>query len=382
METIMDLETSFEPETTASAAFDWRAALAELGPQLEAEGRACDRENRFVAANLDALQARGCFALGVPADLGGGGADYAELCAMIRALGAICGSTALALSMHTHQVVVAEWKRRGGAPTEGLLRRVAAEGVRLVSSGGSDWLPGSGAAEPVEGGWRITARKAFSSGAPDGDILMTSARHGDEVLHFALPMADPAVTVLDNWDTLGMRGTGSHDVQIEGAFVPEAAIAGRRPSGPWHPMFHMVSKAAFPLVYSAYAGVADGICAAAVQIAKRKAPDPALAMQVGELAAAHTAMDLAHAALVQAGGEGAADPVRTGRVMTLRGLVAQSALRVGELALECAGGAGFYRREGVEQRFRDLQAARFHPLTDGARRLYAGRLVLGLSIDG
>jgi alkylation response protein AidB-like acyl-CoA dehydrogenase len=68
--------------------------------------------------------------------------------------------------------------------------------------------------------------------------------------------------------------------------------------------------------------------------------------------------------------------------MTLRGLVASSALRVGELALECAGGSGFYRREGVEQRFRDLQAARYHPLTDGQRRLYAGRLALALSLDG
>lgn len=378
----MDLETSFEPATVAPGSRDWRSALEDLAPQLEAEGRACDRDNRFVAANLDALEARGFFALGVSAELGGGGADYAELCAMIRALAAIDGSTALALSMHSHQVVVAEWKRRAGAPTEGLLKRVANEGVRLVSSGGSDWLPGSGAAEPVEGGWRITARKVFSSGAPDGDILMTSAVHGDEVLHFGLPMADPAVSIVDTWDTLGMRGTGSQDVVVKDAFVPEAAIAGRRPAGQWHPMFHMVSKAAFPLIYSAYAGVADGIRAAALKIVRRKAADTALVMQVGELEAAHAALDLAHAAIVQAGAEGAPDPERTARVMTLRGLVAQAALRVGELALECAGGSGFYRREGVEQRFRDLQAARFHPLTDGARRLYVGRVALGLGVDG
>jgi acyl-CoA dehydrogenase len=378
----MDMESSIPLEQSLDGRSNWRGALAELAGELEAEGRACDRENRFVARNLDALEERGFFSLGVPAELGGGGAEYPELCAMIRELAAIDGSTALALSMHTHQVVMTEWKRRAGAPTEGLLRRIAGEGVRLVSSGGSDWLPGSGEALPVDGGYRIHARKAFSSGAPDGDVMMTCAVHGAEVLHFPLPMDDPAVKVLDTWDTLGMRGTGSHDVAIEGVFVPEAAIGGRRAKGVWHPMFHMVTKAAIPLVYSTYAGVADGVRAAALSIVRRKPAPEHLVALVGELESAHTALDLAHAAIVQAGAEGGPDPVRTGRIMTLRGLVASSALRVGELALECAGGAGFYRREGVEQRFRDLQAARFHPLTDGQRRLYAGRLALSLSLDG
>ena len=45
----------------------------------------------------------------------------------------------------------------------------------LLSSGGSDWIGGSGKAEKVEGGYRITARKVFTSGAPAGDLLMTGA---------------------------------------------------------------------------------------------------------------------------------------------------------------------------------------------------------------
>jgi len=376
----MNVQTQIKPQAPSA---DWREVLAELGPQLEAEGRACDRENRFVSKNLDVLEAGGFFALAVPHELGGGGADYAELCAMLRALGAIDGSTALTLSMHTHQVVVAEVKRRAGAPTEGLLKRVAKEGVRLVSSGGSDWLPGSGLAEPVEGGWRITARKVFASGALDGDILMTSARLGDEVLHFPLSLnPDAAVRVVETWDTLGMRGTGSHDVEIEGAFVAEGALSGRRPAGKWHPMFHLIGKVAFPLVYSVYAGVADGIREAALKLAARKGADAVQVIRVGELETAHAAMDLIHEAIVEAGAEGAPDAERTNRVMILRNLLGKAVLEVGERAMACAGGAGFYRSAGVEQRFRDLQAARFHPLPDGAQQLYAGRMALGLPIDG
>ncbi len=66
-----------------------------------------------------------------------------------------CGSTALALSMHTHQMVTAVWRwRHEQAPVEPWLRRVAKEELILVNSGGSDWPFGSSQAEKVEGGYR------------------------------------------------------------------------------------------------------------------------------------------------------------------------------------------------------------------------------------
>ena len=60
---------------------------------------------------------------------------------MVRALGQHCGSTALALAMHTHQVAIATWRwRHEGGAMERLLRQVAAQETILVTSGGSDWL--------------------------------------------------------------------------------------------------------------------------------------------------------------------------------------------------------------------------------------------------
>ena len=69
----------------------------------------------------------------------------------------------------------------------------------------------------------------------------------------------------------------------------------------------------------------------------------------------------------------------TNRVMTGT-LVARSVLNVAELALQAAGGSGFYRTTGHERLFRDAQAARFHPLREGAQRDYAGRMALGLEV--
>jgi acyl-CoA dehydrogenase len=218
---------------------DWTAIARRLGPDFAARAPGADADDRFVADNYPALKAAGVISAGVPTELGGGGASHAELAAMLREIATHCASTALALSMHTHQVAIAAWRwRHQKAPMEKLLQRIAAENIVLVSSGGSDWLPGSGTATRVEGGFRIDARKIFASGAPVGDLLLTSAVHaggenGPEVLHFAVPLKAEGVKILDTWRTLGMRGTGSHDIEIKGSSCPtrRSAAAVRRASG-------------------------------------------------------------------------------------------------------------------------------------------------------
>ena len=64
-----------------------------------------------------------------------------------------------------------------------------------------------------------------------------------------------------------------------------------------------------------------------------------------------------------------------------RALVAENALKAVELALELAGGAGFYRVNGLERRFRDIQGVRFHPLQQGPQTRYAGSLALGQPVE-
>ena len=98
------------------------------------------------------------------------------------------------------------WRSRPGAGRTGRWRRSSrccagsrSERIILLSSGGSDWIGGSGSAEKVEGGYRITARKVFTSGAEAGDILMTGAVLDEDgarsVLHFGVPMKAAEVQV-------------------------------------------------------------------------------------------------------------------------------------------------------------------------------------------
>jgi alkylation response protein AidB-like acyl-CoA dehydrogenase len=360
----------------------------ELGPVFAERADSATDEDQFVADNFASLKAAGLVEAGVPAELGGGGADVDELAEMLRILAYHCGSTALAFSMHTHQVAVPAWRWRvqKAAAVEPLLKRIAAERIIMVSSGGSDWIGGSGKAEKVDGGYRITARKVFSSGSPAGDLLMTGAvleADGEPptVLHFGVPMNSPAVKVQDNWRVLGMRGTGSNDIVIDGHVVPEAAVAARRKAGEWHPLFHVIATTAFPLVYSVYLGVAESARDIAIAVAKKKKPDQHMVQLAGrmdtELAAAKLARDFMLAAVRL----DAPSAETVNQVMMGRQLCARHAIAAVELAMELAGGAGFYRATGLERRFRDIQAARYHPLQAGPQAQYAGSMALGLPVE-
>ena len=360
----------------------------DLGPIFAQRANETTDEDKFVADNFALLKASGLFEAGVPAELGGGGADVDELAAMLRTLGYHCGSTALAFSMHTHQVAIPAWRwtHQKATAVEPLLKRVATERIQLVSSGGSDWIAGSGKAEKVDGGYRITARKIFSSGSPSGDLLMTTAVLESEnetpmVLHFAVPMNSPKVTVLDTWRTLGMRGTGSHDVMIDGHVVPEAGVAARRKAGEWHILFQIIATIAFPLVYSVYLGVAESARDIAIALAKRKQPNHHTIELAGRMETELTAARLAHESMLAAVRLNAPSADTVNRVMIGRQLVARHAIAAVDLAMELAGGAGFYRSAHLERKFRDIQAARYHPLQSGPQAQYAGAMALGLPVD-
>jgi len=366
---------------------DWVTLAHRLGRRFAERAAGHDDADSFVSDNYAELKEARVLSAGVPAELGGGGASHAELGEMLQTLARYCSSTALALSMHTHLVATAAWRwRNEGAPVEPLLRRIAAEHLVLISSGGSDWLQGSGKAVPVEGGYRVSGRKIFASGSPAGQIFMTMAVLEEgvdepQVLHIAVPFIAPGVKVLDNWRTLGMRGTGSNDVILEDVFVPAAAAAIRRPKG-WAPIMHTISNIAFPLIYSVYLGIAEAARDLAVQDAQRKRDDPAIQYLAGEMENELLATRLAVASMMQTAQSPKFGPETTNTLFMARTLAGRHAVRTVEKAMEIAGGSAFFRSRGLERLFRDIQAARFHPLQEKPQQLYAGRMALGLDNKG
>jgi alkylation response protein AidB-like acyl-CoA dehydrogenase len=371
-----------------SSSIDWVAQADDVAQCISQRAAEHDATDAFVADNFALMKERGFFKAHVPSELGGHGADYTTICTVVRRLAAACGSTGLAYSMHTHLVALAAWRwRHENAPTDSLLKRVAAEDLILISSGGSDWLKSMGSAVRVEGGFVVNARKIFSSGCPAGDLLMTSAVYedpeaGPTVLHFPVPFKAQGVSIIDTWRVMGMRGTGSNDVALKDVFVPDTSIAGRRPQGKWHPLYHAVSMLALPIIYSAYVGVADSARQLALVIARKKPVEEGLVQSVGEMETTFACAELASADMIRLAENERPGPSTTSRVMMRRTMVAENAIGTVERAMEVVGGGSFYRDLGLERAFRDVQAARFHPLQEKPQFRYSGRVALGLDLDG
>lgn len=354
-----------------------------LGPIFAARAVEHDDHDRFADRNFADIRTAGLLSAGVPAEFGGGDASYRDLTEMLRGLGRHCGGTALALAMHTHPLAAAIWRwRKEQAPVEGLLKRVAGENLMLLSTGGNDWLNGSGTAVVVDGGYRFSGRKRFVSGAEAGDLLMTMAVSGDSVLHAAIPMKSEGIRIEQTWRTLGMRASGSHDVVLDNVFVADAAVAVKRPVGVWHPFFHLVTMIAFPLIYGVYRGVAESLCEEATALAARRRLDPDAQLQVGAMETALTAAAAAHDHMVTLGESAMPGAATSAMIMNLKRVTTDNLLAAGNLALDAAGGSAFYRVNKVERLFRDLQAARYHPFTTLPQQRLAGRLALGLDADG
>ena len=137
---------------------------AQIGPQLAENAARHDRDGSFVADSYDVLHEAGLLRAAVPVELGGDGATIAELTALQRELAHHCGATALASAMHQHVTAFTAWRYRRGLPgAEATLRKVAEQGLVLLSTGGGDYSHPNGTAAKVEGGYLLNGRKRFAS---------------------------------------------------------------------------------------------------------------------------------------------------------------------------------------------------------------------------
>jgi len=373
---------------------DWISRVRELGPRFAESAGGADRERRFVAENYAALADAGILSALVPSELGGGGASHGEVCELLRELAHFCPSTALALSMHQHLVAATVWRHLHQMPGEALLRRVAAEHLVLVSTGAGDWLQSNGEVERVEGGYRVSGSKHFASGSPGGDLLVTSAAwttcpDGPAVLHFAVPLNAPGVSVGNDWDTLGMRGTGSNTVTLANVFVPEASIALKRPREGWHPVWSIVLTVAAPIYSSPYVGIAEKAAEVAREILKGRVRGQEASVAganahvpylVGEMENALATARMAQRGLIDNAKnyDFTPDIERANRALIMKTLLAKAAVETVNKAMEAVGGASYFTGVGLEQLLRDVHAAQHHPLPEKRQQQITGRLALGL----
>ncbi len=244
----------------------------------------------------------------------------------------------------------------------------------------------AGRAVKVDGGYRVTGRKPFCSQSPVGAVMSTMATYDDpergtRVLNLAVPFGE-GVTVHDNWDAMGMRGTGSNDVTIDDVFVPDERVLADRPHGVVDPPLQVILSIAFPIISAVYLGVAESAAAAAIDGVRDRADTPTTQRTVGlieqRLRVAGWALD---GALAVVGDDPAPSMETVAAVMTAKREIALAGIEVCDLAMEAVGGRAFMKGSVIERAYRDIRGAKLHPFDPETTLLHAGRFALGLPCD-
>ena len=366
----------------------WLMEAQALVPTLASRAEELDRSGEFAGEAFEVLRERRMMSMLVPEELGGGGASHAEACAVLAELSHGDPAVSVAFSMHTHLVAAQVWRYHREMPAP-VLAKVAAGELVLISTGAADWLDSNGTAERVEGGFRISGRKAPSSACPAGDVLVTSIRwedapDGPQVVHVSVPFGAEGVSIEETWDTTGMRASGSHTVVLEDVFVPDAAVPLIRPAGQWHPVWSTVLGAAMPLIMSSYVGVAEAAARRALQLAHRRSERPDVALAVGRMVNSLTTAQDSVRAMVDASADLRFDNDLGIASMTLsrKRRAADAAIDTVRLALEVGGGAAYATSSGIGRMLRDVHGALYHPLPAAQQESFTGRVALGLDPAG
>src|SRR5882672_7250253 len=187
-----------------------------------------DRDNKFCQEDFDELKAAGYLLMAVPKELGGQGLSLAQVARETRLLAQYAPATALCINMHNYWVGdAADLSRAGDKSCEWILRDAAAGEVFAAGHAehGND-IPGllsTTRAERVDGGYKLTGRKAFGSLSPVWTRLGLHAMDtrdpsAPKIVHAFLPRDTPGVSIKETWDVLGMRATRSDDTVLDGAF--------------------------------------------------------------------------------------------------------------------------------------------------------------------
>ena len=216
-----------------------------LGAKFAERAPVHDKEASFPTQNYIDLRDAGFLKLVIPEDFGGYGFSLGEYATIGAEIGKYCGATALTFNMHTSSMMwlrfmfemsnLADNERTAFARMREIqFAKVVNDGAifsQPISEGGTNWTsdPIKTSCRKVDSGWVINGFKKFASLAGHCDyysIVCTEHFYGKDPAHedtmdFAVHKDAPGLSVVGEWDPLGMRGTSSRDLILKDVFVSE-----------------------------------------------------------------------------------------------------------------------------------------------------------------
>ncbi|MPZ15647.1 MAG: hypothetical protein GEU73_14700 [Chloroflexi bacterium] len=373
-------------------------AAREIAPIIRAHGEEAERERRLSQPVLKALRETGLLRITTPRSLGGLETDPVTRALVVEEIG-------------RHDSAAA-WTLENPLDWAYICCRLPDEGAEEIYSGGADILIAGQFGRPLnatstDGGYRISGRAPFVSNCYDADWILSTVCVDDDECAVGEPgmrmvyFLREGCEIIDTWDVMGMRGTGSNDISVTDVYVPKSRTF------PMVPDFEPGSHYRGPLYRLPVAGVlATGIPTPMLGVARRALDE------VTELARTKTPVASSGLVRERASAQvqlGRAEAIlRSGRLLLLDTLskawqrcvdgethsleqkadlllamahAMSSAVQSVELACSIAGSTAFRSTNPLERCFRDVQTMRHHVWASEQRYGTFGQVYLGVPPD-
>jgi alkylation response protein AidB-like acyl-CoA dehydrogenase len=381
-------------KAASSAAIRMIEAIRKLKPTIEARASAMEAERRMPSDLLQALRSLGVFRMFVPPSHGGLGLDLPSSLDILKTLARVEGSVG--------------WTAMIGSGTALFAPLLSWEFYNTIYRNGSDVMfAGStqpaGVAKKAEGGWRVTGRWPFASGCQHADWIgghcimteddVSATEQGTPIIRFFILPA-PDWIIEDTWHVAGLRGTGSHHVELRDMFVPAENFVDFVDGIPCltGPLYQAALQL-LPLMHGAVAiGMAEGALDDVVMLAQtgRRQQRAATAMRDSELfqaelgrieadlRAAQALLEIQTASHWRHALAGTLkDPALFVEASQAGVWISATCVRVADACFTLAGAAAVYETSPLQRRMRDLHVAAQHAIVHPRVNREAGMRLLG-----
>ena len=388
------------PSTTTAPRGTPLERVAALTEVIRDGGDQAQELRRLTDDVVDALIGEGLFRFTIPREIGGEDASIRETIETLEAIAAIDGSVGWNVMIGSEINAMAA----GGMPQDSA-REVFLENPRVIMCGGSGPGTEPGRAQREDGGYRVWARSSFISGCHNSEWCFQSATvfDGDEPalddngrpINRTFFIHKSQFEIIDTWDVAGLRGSGSHDVKVDGALVPEkwAPIELMLLARFDNPVFRVPVPMRLSYNKAAVAiGIARGSMDAFLDLAQNKTPflsrtvlkdRPLAQYRLGETAATFhaaraflmEAMDGLTESLAEGESAPSLEATKMGRLACT--FAANASMRVVDDLHNTAGTSAGYMANPLERKLRDAHAVASHrwvahPLYEELGRLFLG----------
>ncbi len=346
-----------------------------------------DKSGEFPTDVMHAAAPHGLLGVTIPKQWGGAGRDYISYALAIEAVARASATVAVSLSV-TNSLVAEVIAHAGRDEQREEWLRALATGAAIGAFALSEPDAGTDAANQQTravksgNGYRITGRKVWVANAEEASVAIVFARtqpglRGQGVTAFLVPMRTPGITRTARADSLGVRGLGCMDLELDIA-VADDQVLGHVDHGfglaMWALQGGRVAIAAQAL------GIGEAALSEAITYAKQREQfgQPIANYQAIQWMLADMATELAAARMLMLKAATAKDRQEKSPLEASMAKLAASeaAHKAADKAMQILASAGYRRGSVVERLFRDVRATEIYQGTSEAQRMIIAANVL------